>query len=115
MATDYLFRVELHDPSLPIAGDHNNHVVSGGHIDGLTELADLVEGTLVVTEETCALVENEDVIVAWCTFGDVLADGYFLWQGVGLLVVLFEEMVVVSCITCEVLPQTYIFRFVRLD
>lgn len=51
---------------------------------------------MIVAEEGAGSVgEEDDVIVSGCALGDCRVDGYFLREGVGLFVVLPEEMVVV--------------------
>ena len=104
-----LFSIELHDPSLPLSIYYDYHVVSGCYIDYILEVADLVESAFMIAEELAwFLGKNHEVVVTRSAFEDLVTDGDLLWEGVGFLVVLAEEVVVVACVRREIRPQMYI-------
>jgi hypothetical protein len=97
LSTGYLLRVELHYPGPTRAIDHHDHIVGGGHVDYVAEVADFVEGTLVEAGQCSGGTgKDENVIIAGSALGNGAVDRYFLRERVCLLVILSEEMIIVS-------------------
>lgn len=98
---------ELRDEGRAILCDDNDHIICGGDIDYLLEMTQMVNCALVITVDGLR-GEDDDVVIACYTFGKGFIDGQFLREGVSLLMVLLEQVIVISYVLLCLLPQTYI-------
>ena len=99
LSTYYFVRIEFHDPCFSFTVDNDDHVISSGDIDNTSEVANLIEGSLVVADEGSWLLgEDEEVVIAGCAGGYLVPEWYFLGEWVCFFMVLFEEVIVVAWI-----------------
>ena len=87
----YFLGVKLSNAGLSILIDKDYHIICGLNINNFGCCVELVEGIFIVAVEFVGLFGQDEYIIITCgAFDDVFIEWYFLWYGIGLLMVMSE-------------------------